>query len=190
MEHLPREIQVQDKMGAPVLIGEYELTLEQPPKNRLLIPADLRNQINDAENKNFIVQLKGHSSEPDLKCRTLWLYPKAYFLRLAAQVPARLVQSPTQRNFQERNFALSEPVECDSQGRVVIPQKLIDRSGLGREVTLLAMGDHAELWPRDKWNARRERLYELESQIDNDMATMLYADTNEPKNSNGRNGLT
>ena len=46
-----------------------------------------------------------------------------------------------------------KPVELDRQGRVRIPQELVELVGLGREVVLLGVQDHLELWDRQRWEA-------------------------------------
>ncbi len=42
-------------------------------------------------------------------------------------------------------------IEMDRQGRIPIPAKLRDKVGLGREVALVGMGDHLEIWDRERW---------------------------------------
>jgi MraZ protein len=70
---------------------------------------------------------------------------------------ARLAQvSPTQRevrDFTRLFYAQAQRVELDRQGRVRIPGNLAELAGLGKEVVLLGVQDHLELWAADRWGA-------------------------------------
>ena len=50
-------------------------------------------------------------------------------------------------------YASAERVEFDSQSRIRIPDRLADYAGLTRDVYLLGVQDHVELWDRDAWEA-------------------------------------
>jgi MraZ protein len=69
----------------------------------------------------------------------------------------RLAQaSPTQREVRDftRLFcARAQRVQLDRQGRVRIPADLAELARLGKEVVLLGVQDHVELWASDRWEA-------------------------------------
>jgi DNA-binding transcriptional regulator/RsmH inhibitor MraZ len=44
----------------------------------------------------------------------------------------------------------------DSQSRFVVPQKLVDYAGLGREVVMVGMNDWLEIWDRGALKAQSE----------------------------------
>ena len=48
-------------------------------------------------------------------------------------------------------FPLARLVELDSQGRVLLPDNMIQRASLGKEVMILGMRDHIQLWNRKQW---------------------------------------
>lgn len=50
------------------------------------------------------------------------------------------------------------PVDPDSQGRVVIPERLLKRAGIGKEITLLGVHDHLEIWNRADYDAFQETI--------------------------------
>ena len=56
------------------------------------------------------------------------------------------------------NLGLASKIEMDKQGRVLFPDKILKRSGIGKEVTLVGNRDHLELWDRSQWETERERL--------------------------------
>ncbi len=125
------------------IVGEYELTIDG--KNRLSVPFAVREQL-DGERD-------GHSLYvgPGRERGTLDLYPEKYYKRLRADDPPHDNLSPDTYSyirFASSQCALLAP---DAQGRVLIPDHLLKRSGIGREVVLIAVQEHLELWPREKF---------------------------------------
>ena len=53
-------------------------------------------------------------------------------------------------------FANAARCELDSQGRIVIPQKLRRYAGLDKDVVILGVNDRAEIWAADTWSAEEE----------------------------------
>ena len=53
-------------------------------------------------------------------------------------------------------FANAAKCELDSQGRIVIPQKLRRYAGLDKDVVILGVNDRAEIWSADAWQAQEE----------------------------------
>ena len=52
------------------------------------------------------------------------------------------------------NFAMASKVDPDKQGRLTLPEKLLRRTRIEREITLIGVRDHLELWNRSEWEAR------------------------------------
>jgi MraZ protein len=50
------------------------------------------------------------------------------------------------------NFALAGKVELDSQGRLLLNERLRKRAGLKDNVTLVGVRDHIELWNTQDWD--------------------------------------
>jgi len=124
-----------------LLIGEFEQTLDA--KHRLAINAAFREQlVADEDGSNWILVLG-----PD---RHLWLYPDLYYRRLLAT----LKRSPLpDRHVGKLGllFAMARYLKSDSQGRVVLPEKSMERAVIGADVTLVGMNDHIEIWPTKDW---------------------------------------
>ncbi|MFO0865191.1 MAG: division/cell wall cluster transcriptional repressor MraZ [Gemmataceae bacterium] len=55
------------------------------------------------------------------------------------------------RVFRRLFFAQMEAADLDKAGRIIVPPRLAQLAGLGREVVLLGVRDHLELWDADKW---------------------------------------
>ena len=60
--------------------------------------------------------------------------------------------------FDQMWFGQATRVEWDNQGRILIPEKVFKRTAIGKEVSLVGMRDHLELWNRVDWATREEEL--------------------------------
>jgi MraZ protein len=138
-----------------MLLGEYDHTLDE--KNRLTLPAKLREQLGDE-----IVITRGLDG-------CLSVYSSAAFALLAERVGTLDPFNADTRTMQRYFFTGSPPVELDRQGRMVIPAKLLERAGIGREVTVAGVYDHLEIWDRTTW---REKLTQAEGSAE-DVAERL-----------------
>ena len=47
---------------------------------------------------------------------------------------------------------------CDKQDRVLIPQNLREYAGLDREIVLVGVLDHFEIWSRETWDQENMHL--------------------------------
>jgi len=125
-----------------LFVGEFEQLIDG--KHRLAISSALREQINPKEDgENFILVLG-----PD---RHLWLYADVYYKRLLAAMKRSALPDRQSRRI-DLLFAMARVVRCDSQGRVVLPEKSMERAVVGEKVTLVGQFDHIEIWPSDEWD--------------------------------------
>ncbi len=83
--------------------------------------------------------------------RSLAIYTEEAFQHLAERLEG---VSPTRqdvRAFTRLFYGRAQRVEIDSQGRLRIAQELADLAGLNKEVVLLGVQDHLELWATEQW---------------------------------------
>jgi MraZ protein len=125
-----------------MLLGEHEHTLDD--KNRLTLPARLREQLGDR-----VVVTRGLDG-------CLYVYAAAEWARLAERVGTLDPLSREARSMQRFFFASGAEAELDRQGRIVIPVSLLDGAGIGREVTVAGVYDHLEIWDRATWREQRQ----------------------------------
>ena len=50
-------------------------------------------------------------------------------------------------------YAYAAKVELDAQGRILLPQNLREHAKLMKNVTVVGVNNHAELWSSDVWDA-------------------------------------
>lgn len=128
----------------PFFTGEHETTIGA--KRRLAISSALRDELQPEDGKEFYLTLG-----PDKK---LWLYPDAYYRKLAGTVKRSILPSRKTANM-SMFFAMARLLKPDSQGRVVLPEKSLKRAAMETvdNVTLVGKGDHIEVWPTQEWEA-------------------------------------
>jgi len=140
-------------------VGDYALLLLKgeffhaiDSKGRVTIPAKLREAIDPAaEGEGFV----GVRSFDDV----LYLYTPNTYQRLAPVFDSRMQTNPDVRNFMRVRYAAAEDLEVDSLGRVLVSDKLLKRCGLSKEVAVIGVQDHVEIWDRARWDAYvREQL--------------------------------
>jgi MraZ protein len=84
---------------------------------------------------------------------TLAIYSQEAFARLAERLADA---SPAQRDvraFRRLFYGQAQRAELDRQGRVRIPPELAELARLEKDVVLLGVGDHLELWSAARWQA-------------------------------------
>lgn len=139
-----------------IFTGYYEHTIDA--KHRLAIPAKFRSRLDPERDGTALVMVPGQPSN------TLWLYTERHFESLAERVDSALIPDDDQLRLDQVFFTLAEILDLDSQGRILVPERMMARVGLGREVMICGVRDHAEIWPRENfekkvdegWNRYRE----------------------------------
>ena len=151
----------------PFFTGEHETTIG--PKRRLAISAALREEQLPEDGEQFYLVLG-----PD---KHLWLYPDGYYRKLASSMKRSLLPN-RQVAKMSLFFAMARMLKPDNQGRVVLPEKSLQRAGIEKveNVTLVGKGDHVEIWPTEQWECYlkehmptyEDMLYEAASALEAD----------------------
>ncbi len=131
-----------------LLTGTFTRSIDE--KLRVAIPKRLRDALGGPASGGLYVAPGTDGS--------LTIYAEGALERLAE----RLAQaSPTQqevRDFTRLFYARTQRVELDRQGRVRVPADLAELAQLSKEVVLIGVQDHLEIWAAERWEAYlRER---------------------------------
>jgi MraZ protein len=99
--------------------------------------------------------------------RRIWLYPDRYYQTKLDASDEEMTPQDEMVDFNHVNFAMAAKLTIDKQGRILLDEKLIRRTGLQPKVTLIGARDHLELWNRADWEARFNELLGKPSEVAN-----------------------
>ena len=124
-----------------MLGGEYRHGLD--PKNRVFIPAKLREELGET----FVVV-------KDLREKCLKIYSQAEWDKSIAPIKHQ------ERRLAEKvlrflSSSMSQVVP-DSQGRILIPKDLVQYAEIERDVVVVGCYDYAEIWAEESYQRLKE----------------------------------
>jgi len=119
-----------------MLMGKYPHSIDA--KNRLIIPSKLKEQLGTC-----ITIIKDAE-------RCLCVYSADEW----ANYTAKINELPKSQAREVARFLYSNAIEVqpDGQGRVLIPQDMIDYAGITKNVVTVGCGKYVEIWAEEKWN--------------------------------------
>jgi len=148
-----------------LFVGTYEHTIDS--KNRLSIPAEIRMELDRyRDGTRFFVTPGRHKG-------TLSLYTERRFLELVAGIPADLIPDRDQYIYDSIFFSMAKPVEMDKQGRILLPEYLLQRTGIHGEVVLTGCRDHLDIWNKADYEAFFKQHWERYPEIQDKAAEAL-----------------
>jgi MraZ protein len=83
--------------------------------------------------------------------QSLWIYTESELEKTAARLDQAPGNDTEARMFRRLYFGQTESVDVDKAGRILIPERLAAFAALGKEVVLLGVRDHLELWDAQRW---------------------------------------
>lgn len=125
-------------MEPTLLTGAFEYTIDA--KNRLSIPAQIRNQL-DVERDGTRFYLV-----PGARPGTLSIYPEKTFRRRHERRPNPEILHGDLLNYTQVFYSMATLLEVDKQGRVLLPERHLRLASIGRDVYITGSGDHLDLW--------------------------------------------
>lgn len=124
------------------LTGTYSRNLDE--KQRIAIPKRLRDQFGESELTSLYIT-------PETNC-SLGIYAPAAFDLLANQICGAAGNRAKARDYFRMFYARADRVDIDRQGRIRIPERLVDYANLKHDLILIGVQDHAEIWDQQQWN--------------------------------------
>ena len=125
-----------------MLMGEHRCALDD--KGRLNFPAKFRDEMGES----FIV--------------TRWLddclvaFPDGEWERISALLAEKSVVKS--RDVQRFLYAGAGEVSPDKQGRILVANHLREHAGLKKDVVVIGVGRHAEIWDAEAWRGMAARM--------------------------------
>lgn len=121
-------------------IGDYDSRADA--KNRIVLPSAFKREFEGQESVRLVIR-------KDIFESCLNIYPYGVWEGMMADLRRKL--NPYDRRhaqFMREQQRSTCEASLDSNGRLLIPQRLLDLIGAGKELTLLGVDDHIEVWDK------------------------------------------
>jgi MraZ protein len=130
-----------------ILKGEFFRALDS--KSRLAIPAKFRDAMLSPEEGFAFLAVRMFDG-------VLYLYTQKTYERILPPIETALEVNEEVRNLKRLRYGLAQELEVDGLGRVLIPENIQKWCGLSKEVAIVGVDDHIEVWDRARWQAFAE----------------------------------
>ncbi|MGM9873528.1 MAG: division/cell wall cluster transcriptional repressor MraZ [Bacilli bacterium] len=128
-----------------MFFGRFDRSLDN--KGRLSVPAKFKSSLT-----SVCYIMKGFDG-------ALAIYNEDEFLKLWEEVKNLPFNKTNNRKYIRSQLATVCELEIDGSNRIQIPQELLTRYSIGKDVSVIGVGNHLELWDKAKYEQ-----YELESE--------------------------
>lgn len=135
-----------------MFLGEHQHIVDA--KGRVVMPARFRAQLADG-----LVTTRGYD-------RCLYVFPLDDFRREAEQLQPRDRTGLDKRNRARALFGGASDLPLDAQGRLPIPAPLREYAHLTRDVVVIGVYDHIEIWDAETWSRKQPELDEQYANTD------------------------
>jgi len=124
-----------------VFYGEYEHTIDK--KGRIIIPSKFRDFLKEYDIKKIFVT-RGLD-----KC--LFLFTEDEWKAQETKFKSIPFTKSESRKFNRLYFSGAVQVECDAQGRILIPKYLKDFAEIKRDIIFIGVSNRMEAWSKEVW---------------------------------------
>lgn len=126
-----------------MFLGTHQPKLDD--KGRLILPAKFRDQL-----ANGLVITRGQE-------RCLYVFPAAQFQQMYQELSQAPITSKQARDYIRVMLSGATDEVPDKQGRVIIPAALREYAGLDKELSVIGVGNRAEIWDAKAWQNYLDR---------------------------------
>ncbi|MDP0500912.1 MAG: hypothetical protein Q7P63_12530 [Verrucomicrobiota bacterium JB022] len=141
-------------IDANVYVGEFSHRLDA--RGRVTVPSDFRVE-GDEGNYYFA-----------------WPHPEGYVAVFPPAMQQELLEKT--RSIKQSDKAGQKMLRqlfgngckfgCDKQGRILIPQKLLEKSGIDKDVTFVGVGRTFQIWSTERFAAENEEEFDFNSTME------------------------
>lgn len=132
-----------------IFYGSHDVTLDS--KNRVSVPSEIRKCIDKERDGEAFFLIVGIN-------RKIWLYTERMYEEMASQQISEMVPGDDALAMDQIWYGQADKVAWDPAGRILIPDKILRKTGTGKEVSIVGLRNHCEIWNRADWAAREEEL--------------------------------
>ena len=84
----------------------------------------------------------------------LMIYDEEQWKLFSDKLNALSMGQKTNRDIKRFFFSGADEFSCDKQGRVLLSASLREHAGIGKDTVIVGVGDKAEIWSAERWQAR------------------------------------
>ncbi|HHV85195.1 MAG TPA: division/cell wall cluster transcriptional repressor MraZ [Petrimonas sp.] len=125
-------------------MGEYLHTIDA--KGRLILPAKFRAELGDR-----LIVTKGLDT-------CVFVYGLEEWAILENKLKQLPLAKPEARAFVRFFFAGAAELECDKQGRILLPNNLREYAQLDKDVVVIGVSNRVEIWSKKIWDDYNDQL--------------------------------
>lgn len=141
--------------------GEYEHAIDK--KGRLIIPSRFRDAFKEYDIEKFYIT-RGLD-----KC--LFMFTENEWKTQESKFKSISFTKSEARKFNRLYFSGAVDIECDKQGRILIPKYLKEYAGVKRDVMIIGVSNRIEIWAKEAW----QDYYNTSKESFEDIAERLMA---------------
>lgn len=143
--------------------GETAITLDD--KGRIAIPAAYRELVSSVCGNHLVITYNPFENG------CLWIYPQGEWERVRDAVNELSNVKATHRNLQLKLVGAAAHVAPDGNGRILLPSRQREATGIEKRAVLLGMGNKFDLWS-EQMHLAKIRQTIGEDEITEDMAEL------------------
>lgn len=141
-----------------MLMSEYMHTIDA--KGRVILPADFRSELGET----FVIT-KGLDG-------CLFIYGQTEWEALSERLHRLPLAKPEARAMARFFFSGARTLDCDRQGRFLVPPTLRTYAKLKKDVVLIGVSDRVELWDREAWEKYNDEINPAVTEIASQLTDM------------------
>lgn len=126
------------KVGESMFVGQFLHNLDS--KNRIIVPAKFRPKLGD----RAIITVGLDKS--------LAIYTEEEWLKLQTRLLSLNTNESNARKY--IRFLVASATECnfDNNGRVILPNNLLEYGNIQKELVIIGNLNHIEIWSKENWD--------------------------------------
>ncbi len=124
-------------------------------KGRVIIPVRFRQALEDKKEQALMVSRLDNA---------LFAYPVDEWEEIEDRIHSLAEKSEAMRRFRRVFIGAVQHCPIDKQGRILIPPELRNYAELKKEIVLVGVLDHFEIWSKQRWEGENVKLEEEDMQ--------------------------
>lgn len=129
-----------------MFFGHYEHSLDE--KGRLLLPRKIKEELKD---DSSLYVLKGFEG-------CLSIYSEAEFLKLCEECEKISFNKKNSRDYLRAVLSSVVELNIDKVNRIQLPKDVLTRFHINRNVIIIGVGDHFEIWDNESYQRYEEEV--------------------------------